>query len=73
VLATLVQLPHESESAVTPSPYSSLQRLAPVMRLVAPNELAACAADAGFTLEDSHSIASPGGKHFAVQVFRRSE
>jgi hypothetical protein len=72
-LATLLQLPHESKTAVTPSPYSSLQRLAPVMRLIAPAELAACAADVGFTLEESHSIASPGGKDFALQLFRRSE
>jgi SAM-dependent methyltransferase len=73
VLATLVQLPHESKSAVTPSPYPSLQRLAPAMRLVAPDDLATRAADAGFVLEESQSLTSPGGKLFALQVFRRSE
>jgi SAM-dependent methyltransferase len=69
-LATLVQLPHERKSAVTPSPYSSLQRLSPVMKLIEPNDLAACAAEEGFTLEDSDVVASTGGKRFAVQVFR---
>jgi len=70
VLAALVQLPHESKSAVTPSPYSSMQRLAPAMKLVAPDELAAQAAAARFALEDSSVIASPGGKLFGLQVFR---
>jgi hypothetical protein len=69
-LATLVQLPHEAKAAVTPSPYSSLQRLVPVMKRVAPDELAAEAADAGFVLEDSNVIASSGGKLFAAQIFR---
>jgi SAM-dependent methyltransferase len=70
VLATLVQLPHETKSSVTPSPYSSLQRLSPVMKLVEPDDLATSAAEAGFTLEDSNVIASPGEKQFAVQIFR---
>jgi trans-aconitate methyltransferase len=70
VLATLVQLPHESKSAVTPSPYSSLQRLAPAMKLIAPDDLAAQAAAAGFVLEESSAIASAGGKRFAAQIFR---
>jgi hypothetical protein len=40
------------------------------MKRVAPAELAAHAAAARFELEDSSVIASPGGKLFAVQVFR---
>jgi SAM-dependent methyltransferase len=70
VLATLVQLPHDTKSSVSPSPYSSLQQLAPVMKLIEPDELAASAAEAGFTLEDSNIITSPGDKQFAVQIFR---
>jgi SAM-dependent methyltransferase len=70
VLATLVQLPHESKSGVTASPYSSLQRLAPAMQLIAPAELAAHATAARFELEDSSVIASPGGKLFAALFFR---
>jgi trans-aconitate methyltransferase len=74
VLATLVQLPHETKSAVTPSPYSSLQALAPGMRLVAPDELAAHATESGFTRKEAPStLTSTGGKRFAVQVFQRSE
>jgi SAM-dependent methyltransferase len=70
VLATLVQLPHGSRSAVTPSPYSSLQRLTPAMTLVSPEELSAHATVAGFALEHSATIESPGGKRFAVHAFR---
>jgi trans-aconitate methyltransferase len=74
VLATLVQLPHETKGTVTPSPYSSLQSLAAGMRLVAPNELAAHATEAGFTREEApNTLTSPGGKRFAAQIFRRSE
>jgi SAM-dependent methyltransferase len=69
-LATLVQLPHESKSAVTSSPYSSLQRLAPAMKLVPPDDLATQAEAAGFVLEHSSTIASPGGKRFATQTFQ---
>jgi trans-aconitate methyltransferase len=70
VIASVVQLPHESKQAVTSSPYSSLQALAPAMKLVAPDDLTAHASTAGLLLEDSRTIVSPGGKHFAVQIFR---
>jgi hypothetical protein len=40
------------------------------MKLVAPEDLAAQAAAAGFVLEDSNTIASPGGKLFAARSFR---
>ena len=40
------------------------------MKLVAPADLATHAAAAGFALEDSNTIASPGGKLFAAQIFR---
>jgi SAM-dependent methyltransferase len=72
VLATVVQLPHETKSSVTPSPFSSLQRLSPVMQLIEPDALATRASDAGFTLEDSTVITSPGDKQFAVQIFRHA-
>ena len=73
VLATLLQLPHESKSAVTPSPYSSLQRLEPAMKLVEPRDLTAHAAAAGFELAESSEIESAGGKRFAAQVFRATQ
>jgi len=72
-LAALVQLPHATQGAVTPSPYSSLQRLGPVMKLVAPEMLVAHAAEAGFALEHSHEIDLPSGKLFGLHVFRLTE
>ena len=70
VLATLLQLPHESMAVVSPSPYVSLQSLAPVMRLVSPAALRAHAEAAGFRHEVTTTVASPAGKQFALQVFR---
>ena len=71
ILAVLFQLPHATMAEVSPSPYSSLQLLAPNMRLVAPQELQRQATRAGFVLEQSRTISSPGGKHFCVAEFRQ--
>lgn len=70
VLVALLQLPHESKRAITPSPFTSLQRLLPSMKLVNPHELIASGAAAGLELSDSSEIASGGDKRFAVLVFR---
>jgi SAM-dependent methyltransferase len=70
VLATLVQLPHESMAVVSPSPYVSLQSLEPAMRLVSPASLRAQAEAAGFVQESTTTRASPAGKQFARQIFR---
>ncbi len=69
VLATVVQFPHQSVAAVTPSPFASLNLLAPAMKLVPPDELIAHAESAGFQHERTTEITSPGGKRFAVQTF----
>src|SRR6185369_8369719 len=39
VLAVISQLPHQTMTDVSPSPYTTLSRLAPVMRLISPQEL----------------------------------
>lgn len=72
VLATVLQLPAASLPQITPSPYSSLGALAPLMQLVAPATLAARASEAGFELMRSTTLALPSGKSFAAQNFRRS-
>lgn len=54
---------------MTPSPYSSLERLAPAMRLLAPQDLAALAAVRGYRLLGAEVAAAAGGKRFAVQTF----
>jgi ubiquinone/menaquinone biosynthesis C-methylase UbiE len=72
VLAVIAQLPHETMKEVSPSPYTTLNRLAPVMRLLSPQELQLRAGQAGFRLEHSSTILSPGGKGFSVDTFRRA-
>jgi trans-aconitate methyltransferase len=70
ILAVMSQLPHETVTHVSPSPYTSLQRLAPGMRLVPQLELQRLARQVGFSLEHSRVISSPGGKRFCVDEFR---
>jgi hypothetical protein len=70
ILAVLLQLPHEAISAVSPSPYTSLQRLGPTLHLLAPDELQTQASTVGFVLEESRTVASTAGKLFSSQVFR---
>jgi hypothetical protein len=66
-LATVLQLP--GESLVSPSPYRTLDRLAPAMRLIAPAQLAAAAAAVGFAAETSEIIRLSSGKSFCLQTF----
>lgn len=70
VLAVLSQMPHEAIAHVSPSPYTSLQRLASSMRLVSQEELSRLAMQFGFSAECSRVVTSVGGKHFAVDEFR---
>ena len=71
VLAVISQLPHQTMTDVSPSPYTTLSRLAPVMHLVSPKELQQRAGYAGFCSEHSSTILSPSGKSFSVDTFRR--
>ena len=73
VLAVLAQLPHEQMAPVSPSPYTSLQRLEPGMRLVVPQVLQELARQAGFAQERSRTVAATGGKNFSVLEFRLLE
>jgi hypothetical protein len=70
VLTTVLQLPHSSIHAVSPSPYKSLGSLASAMILVAPETLCRAAVDVGFATPDSTTIELPSGKRFCVQNFR---
>ncbi len=70
VLAAVLQLPHPDKDAVSPSPYTSLQALAPLMKLVAPAELSRHAARVGFTADESSTVELPSGKQFWLQTFR---
>jgi SAM-dependent methyltransferase len=71
ILATVLQLPSDAET-VTPSPFASLHRLAPSMRLLAPERLVALAAERGFRVVDSRVAEASGGKRFAAQTFLKT-
>jgi trans-aconitate methyltransferase len=70
ILAVLSQVPHETMTHVSQSPYASLQLLAPRMNFVSQKELQRKAAQAGFSSEHSRAILSAGGKRFSVEEFR---
>ena len=70
ILAVLSQLPHETLTHVSPSPYTSLQLLAPGMHLVSQEELTLQARQVGFSAEHSSTVVSRGGKQFSVDAFR---
>ena len=70
VFGTVVQLTHPATAVVTPSPFRSLQALAPVMRFVPPARLTELAERHAFREIESRVLESPGGKRFQVQTFR---
>jgi hypothetical protein len=70
VVGTVVQLPTPGFDAITRSAYSSVQALAPSMRLVSPVELRDSARGRGADELRSYSVMSRAGKQFRVQVFR---
>lgn len=70
ILAVLSQLPHETLTHVSPSPYTSLQLLSPIMQLVTREELTLQARQAGFVTEHSSTVVAGGGKQFSLDAFR---
>jgi hypothetical protein len=70
-LTTVLQLPSADVGEITPSPFASLARLAPRLRLVTPERLAELAARSGLRALESRTVAASGGKRFAVQSFAR--
>jgi hypothetical protein len=70
MLATVLQLSHAEQAAISPSPYSSLSSLASVMRLVAPADLRNAAEAVGFVLEESQTLTLPSGKRFDLMHLR---
>ena len=71
-LCTVVQLASGEGDAVTPSPFTSIQALARIMRLVPPDTLRDRAARAGLSEVARLTVESPGGKQFMVQTFRHA-
>jgi hypothetical protein len=68
VLGCVLQLPSD-KPAVTPSPYSSLRVLEPVMRLVDPAELTRLARSQEFVLQESREMVMPNGKLLLAQTY----
>lgn len=69
-LIAVLQQP--GKEPVTPSPYKSLEALAPVMHLVRPGELSDAAATFGFALEAERTTTLKSGKSFTFQTYRRT-
>jgi len=63
-VAAVLQLPHASIGVVTPSPFTSLAKLGPVLRLIPPVEFQQDAEQAGFRLKSSLAHVLPSGKAF---------
>jgi SAM-dependent methyltransferase len=68
-LVAILQVATPCMNAVSPSPYTSLQRLAPIMRLRQPQEIVQAALRAGFALTSAECIELPSGKSFSCQTF----
>jgi trans-aconitate methyltransferase len=71
LLAAVIQMPHKNLGNVSASPYTSLRKLEPAMRLVTREKLLHEGRLAGFFPEDSTTIVTPVGKEFVLQMFRR--
>jgi ribosomal protein S18 acetylase RimI-like enzyme len=68
-LATVIQLP--GSLAVTPSPFTSVERLAPAMHFVEPGHLLSAAASASLhETPEGRRVRTRAGKAFEVHVFR---
>lgn len=71
-LVVLLQLPSAGQGAVTDTPYTGVQVLESLLRLVAPETFAAAAEAAGLTriLEEARTL--PTGKAFHLSLWRRA-
>jgi hypothetical protein len=68
-LVAVVQLPSAVIAEITPSPYTSLGALAPVMRLVPPELLGRLAEEHGFRAAWARTVSAADHKSFRVQAF----
>jgi len=69
VLAAVLQMPTPGKTEVTPTPFTSLQKLAPIMALLPPEELIGEARVAGLTLSSARRLNLPSGKRFQSLMF----
>ncbi len=64
VAAAILQCPHASIGAITPSPFASLAKLAPILRLIPPEQFQQDAEQAGFAVRSSFQRVLASGKAF---------
>jgi hypothetical protein len=69
----VLQLPSNRMPSVSATKFSSLQQLAPSMRLVSPDELIKLAFGANLGLQGREIVQSSAGKMFAVLTFERNQ
>jgi SAM-dependent methyltransferase len=70
VLAALVQLPARGSAAITRTRFSSLEKLATLIRLLPPEQLIGEARNAALRLESAVRIDPSTGKQFQLLMFR---
>ncbi len=71
-LVAVLQAPGAEANVVSPSPYRSLQRLGPAMRLRDARDMEGAAAEAGFAPATTRSLTLSSGKSFTVLSFHSS-
>jgi len=69
ILAAVLQLPTRGKVPVTPTPFKSLGKLAPIMALLPPEELIGEARVGGLKLCSTRRIDLPSGKRFQSLTF----
>lgn len=70
LLSVVLQLPTQTLPAVSATPYTSLEKLSPIMRLLTPREFRVLAIKHRFVEVKEQSITLPGGKTFFVARYR---
>jgi SAM-dependent methyltransferase len=68
-LAVILQLPASAKASVTATQFTSLQQLAVIMQLIAPEEAIAAARAAGLSLSDTRRVVLHTGKTFQLLQF----
>jgi SAM-dependent methyltransferase len=68
-LAVVLQMPNTGLSAVSHTPYKSLEKLAPTMHLFEQGQFASLAGAAGFSESHGELITLPSGKEFYYGIF----
>jgi hypothetical protein len=70
-LVVIVQATGQNVEKTSPSPYKSIQLLAPAMRLVDVDDVKQQAIAAGFSLESSRVVSLQSGKDFVILCFSK--